>query len=302
MVSQINYSSIDATYPIAGKDNDSQGFRDNFGYIKNGLEIAQGEITNLQNTSARTSDNNNFNNNQISGAVFTNNSELYFNGGQISANTLVSYSNGPYQLYTIQGGPLTLTLDFPTATNKVYKMRVELIGTDSLYAVGFAGSNTGNIIKNNFANPIYIISSLRSRIFDIWTPDAGNNIYIYEINDNDGYYDNGVVNGADTFSFNNGPYQKYTLSGDTVLTVTGFPVSQTAGKIRLEIYSSTSSSHMVTFAALNNALVPAAGNIKKSTRVSDTIAVASSSNPLILELWSHDGGNTVFLDSLGVFS
>jgi len=40
MASNINFSSIDETFPIAGKDNDSQGFRDNFQSIKNSLEAA----------------------------------------------------------------------------------------------------------------------------------------------------------------------------------------------------------------------------------------------------------------------
>ena len=35
MASNINTTSIDADYPIAGQDNNSQGFRDNFGTIKN---------------------------------------------------------------------------------------------------------------------------------------------------------------------------------------------------------------------------------------------------------------------------
>ena len=49
MTSAISYASIDATYPVAGQDNNSQGFRDNFFYIKAGLETAYNEITVLQN-------------------------------------------------------------------------------------------------------------------------------------------------------------------------------------------------------------------------------------------------------------
>jgi hypothetical protein len=48
MTSQINPSSIDITYPIAGQDNDSQGFRTNFKNIQTGLETARSEITALQ--------------------------------------------------------------------------------------------------------------------------------------------------------------------------------------------------------------------------------------------------------------
>lgn len=50
MTSSINPSNISGTYPIAGQDNDSQGFRDNFTNIKNNLTVAQLEITTLQAT------------------------------------------------------------------------------------------------------------------------------------------------------------------------------------------------------------------------------------------------------------
>ena len=44
-----NYSNlIDETYPIPGADNDTKGFRDNFGNIKNALTIVSNEISDLQ--------------------------------------------------------------------------------------------------------------------------------------------------------------------------------------------------------------------------------------------------------------
>jgi hypothetical protein len=48
MTSAINYSAIVTSYPVAGQDNDSQGFRDNFGAISAALSTAKDEITNLQ--------------------------------------------------------------------------------------------------------------------------------------------------------------------------------------------------------------------------------------------------------------
>ena len=48
-MSNINTNSIDATFPIPGINNSSQGFRDNFASIKNNLSTASYEITDLQN-------------------------------------------------------------------------------------------------------------------------------------------------------------------------------------------------------------------------------------------------------------
>ena len=65
MASNIISSTIDDTYPVAGIDNDTQGFRDNFNIIKTGLATASSEITNLQNNTPKTNATSSFNNNSI---------------------------------------------------------------------------------------------------------------------------------------------------------------------------------------------------------------------------------------------
>jgi hypothetical protein len=49
MASQINPNNIDGTYPIAGQDNNSQGFRDNFTNTRLNFQYAEDEINDLQN-------------------------------------------------------------------------------------------------------------------------------------------------------------------------------------------------------------------------------------------------------------
>jgi hypothetical protein len=48
MASNINPNIINITYPVAGQDNDTQGFRDNFSNIKNNFSAAATEISALQ--------------------------------------------------------------------------------------------------------------------------------------------------------------------------------------------------------------------------------------------------------------
>ena len=52
MASNINPNTIDTAYPVAGQDNDTQGFRTNFTIIKNNFLTAASEITSLQAYSA----------------------------------------------------------------------------------------------------------------------------------------------------------------------------------------------------------------------------------------------------------
>lgn len=48
-MSQINTNNIDAAFPLQGQDNPSQGFRDNFSYIKIALDAAAQDINALEN-------------------------------------------------------------------------------------------------------------------------------------------------------------------------------------------------------------------------------------------------------------
>ena len=48
MTSQITSSNIDGNFPVAGQDNPSQGFRDNFTNTKNNFAYAASEISDLQ--------------------------------------------------------------------------------------------------------------------------------------------------------------------------------------------------------------------------------------------------------------
>ena len=75
MASNISTTGLNAAYPVAGQDNDSQGFRDNFTNVKTNLETAATEITTLQSTAAKLNSANDFNGNNISEANFIANTE-----------------------------------------------------------------------------------------------------------------------------------------------------------------------------------------------------------------------------------
>jgi len=127
-VSNINFASINENFPVAGQDNDTQVFRDNFDTIKTNFRLAQEEISNLENNTARTDQKTEFNNNIVSTAVFRNNRDIILDGGAgaISVNRLdVDYANGNYQIFRI-GADITLgflqfpnNVSFPRGVGKV---------------------------------------------------------------------------------------------------------------------------------------------------------------------------------------
>ena len=65
MASTITTVGFNEAYPVAGQDNDSQGFRTNFTVTKTGLEQAATEITSLQSNTAKLNADNDFNGSKI---------------------------------------------------------------------------------------------------------------------------------------------------------------------------------------------------------------------------------------------
>ena len=91
MASNINSDAIDALYPVAGQDNDSQGFRDNFSTIKNSLATAKTEITTLQNDTAKKNADNDFNGNKIQEANLISTTEQTYATGELTASQNISF-------------------------------------------------------------------------------------------------------------------------------------------------------------------------------------------------------------------
>lgn len=176
MASTIISATINGAYPVAGQDNDSQGFRDNFTIIKTGLATATTEITTLQTNSAVLNAANTFaGNNQIEANILKQ-TEAFYNGGTLAGNTNVSFSNGHYQAFTI-GANVTLTLTDWPASGKLGKMTVHLIGSGGGHTVTFTSLGSTFRVPTGFTNPTTVDSATQPYIFDFWSYDAGASIY-----------------------------------------------------------------------------------------------------------------------------
>ena len=121
MASNINPNDIDGAYPVAGQDNNSQGFRDNFTNIKTNFTSAANEITDLQNKvilksalTGTTLDNN------MSGALIYDALIQDFAAQKVTISTTsgaiaVNYASGHYQSITTSGSITLSFTNFPTS-------------------------------------------------------------------------------------------------------------------------------------------------------------------------------------------
>lgn len=184
MASNINPNNIDGAYPVAGQDNDSQGFRTNFTNIKNNFTNAKSELEDLQgkvivkSALDGVSINNDMAGTVLAGALMKDFRETLVNfGTDGGAQTL---SHGTAHNYAIRtSSSVSLSFDgFPT-TGTVGRIRFEIDVTDLAHTLTLPATVT----KGTDAIVGYdtnVITFPRTGIYqyEFWTDDAGTTVHI----------------------------------------------------------------------------------------------------------------------------
>ena len=189
MASNINDTGINRDYPVAGQDNDSQGFRDNFSIIKDNFVATKAEIETLQSTTAQgvaynsETGTNDFLNKNIQGANFINNTEAYYAGGTVTSSQNINLNNGYYQDFTV-GADITLTLaSWNADAGKTGKVRVYVKNDGVARTITFASNAGAGTIKTGPSWPTNDTTALidlpvtRTYVFEFVSFDSGSTVY-----------------------------------------------------------------------------------------------------------------------------
>ena len=175
----IDDTSIDSTFPVAGQDNNSQGFRDNFSTIKNNFTITKTHIAEVTTNYARKNAANNFSGNEITGALFKQNFTKIHSIGTITSAANVSTTNGNFQ-YAVVGGDLTITMtDWTQNNSSMEKVVVQIVQTGGARNVTFA--TNGGTVKTDFSQPVSIDSAANPKVFELYTYDKGQTVYVHYV-------------------------------------------------------------------------------------------------------------------------
>lgn len=185
MASAIISTTIDENFPVAGQDNDSQGFRDNFNIIKTALSVASTEITDLQQGVARIDDNNNFDGNEIREANFVANT-LKTNlslasGTGLASDDNVSFNEGAVHVIKVRLNVTLFLQDLPAS--EYAAMRFILTGDDNARTITFARVGGGATVITD-GNPVFtgdavnVNSSTQPVVIDMFTYNAGSTIFL----------------------------------------------------------------------------------------------------------------------------
>ena len=184
MASNINTTDIDSEYPVAGQDNDSQGFRDNFSTIKDNFVASKAEIESLQDTTAKVNVDNDFNGSVIRDASLEAVTQEVNPMGEVDSLQDINFTNGHYQTITVSNN-VTLRLAVWPDTNKLGKIRVVIRSDSATPRTVIWSTEAGGIIKydTNFPTPFTVASPTDPKIVDFWTDDGGTTVYAHYISE-----------------------------------------------------------------------------------------------------------------------
>ena len=192
-MSTINTNGIDGNYPTPGQNNSSEGFRDNFTAIKNNLNTAGTEITELQDKVVLkqglnniTLDNNMGNTLISNAAIRTFRNTTYNLGNAISGSVVVDATLGDVQTGTITGDTTFQLAGWsPTATK--HTITLDLTISNTLANLNFPATVSGTLLENNTLNSgnLQIATAPYGAgrlVYDLSTVDCGNSILIEPVN------------------------------------------------------------------------------------------------------------------------
>lgn len=198
-MSTINTNGINVNYPVPGVNNSSQGFRDNFASIKNNLDIASNELSDLQNkVVVKSALDNTVVNNDMANTLISNASTKNFRlttynlGNALSGTVVIDTSLGDVQFGTVAAN---VSLQFsnwaPAGTERNIELQLNVSNANAVISfpteVVSSNNNFGVTILENYANvastaTVTTPANVSQLNYRLTTVDCGTSIYIEPLN------------------------------------------------------------------------------------------------------------------------
>jgi hypothetical protein len=181
LTSNINFAAINENFPVAGQDNDTQVFRDNFDTIKTNFSAAKTEIEDLQDNVARTDTTSDFNYNIVSTVTLQDAVQIKRNYGAaiVAATQEVSFKQALYHIIKFGANCAIELIDFPVNEVDVLgigscgKITLELYGDGTTRTLSFTPTGTTVFKKSSgFPGTLTVTSATNPVIIEVWQHDV----------------------------------------------------------------------------------------------------------------------------------
>lgn len=184
MASNINPNNIDGAYPVAGQDNDSQGFRTNFTNIRNNFTSAKSEIDDLQSKAivksalTGTTVNNNMGGTVFQSAEIKDMRETRVDFGTSSGTLSLDHTSAHNYTVTTSGSVTVSFTGFPAA-GKVGRIRFEIAVANTSHTMTLPAAVSKGIQGiAGYSSNIVSFNETGTYLFEFWTDDGGTSIHI----------------------------------------------------------------------------------------------------------------------------
>jgi hypothetical protein len=186
-MSSINPNNINGSYPIAGQDNDSQGFRDNFTNVKNNLTFAKTEIEDIQTNAilkvglSGTTLDNNLNNAILKGAQCLKFTETVAAPVSSSGALILDWAAAHYQHMSTTESSILTFANWPTS-GFYTKLRFEINVTSVAHTLTLPSAVSVNLSSIQGAvGQIITFPATGKYVFEFTTYDNGTTITIEDV-------------------------------------------------------------------------------------------------------------------------
>ena len=154
MASLINPNTINSSFPVAGQNNNTQGFRNIFAATVNNFTIAQAEISDLMNKTILTAPltdgnifvSNNLNSMAMQGGVYFDNSLALVQHGTLTttATEVFDFEQGAVHIVTLNGNPAITTVSIANFPNTGYsQLHLQISVANTNHQLSFNGIKIG---------------------------------------------------------------------------------------------------------------------------------------------------------------
>jgi len=177
VTSNINFAAINENFPVAGQDNDTQVFRDNFDTIKTNFQEAKSEIEDLQDNVARKDEANDFLYNII-GSVTLQDAYLRkkdYGSPIVAATQEISFKQAMYHIIKFAGNCSLSFIEFPTTAadatglGQMGKATLELYGDGTARTLTFTTTGVTVIKKSSgFPGTFTVTSATNPILIEVW--------------------------------------------------------------------------------------------------------------------------------------
>lgn len=177
MSSDINTAKINVNFPKPGIDNDTQGFRTNFGEIKTNIDRAKSEIEDLQNNTAKTNEDTNFNGSVIENAQLKNTAKTVFDLGNTATDKTVKFDDGDVHTVSV-GGDVVITVAGWPDQDQYAELLLMLTADETTRTITWRTGNGGTVkTRSDFPDPFAVTSTSAVKMVKFWTVNSGNDVY-----------------------------------------------------------------------------------------------------------------------------